>query len=360
MSSCWLAVLLAMLAQAPSGEVAQDTLVARVERLLPQWRQAVEVAARADALREQSREVAALANVDTVRVGPLRVLASPEDTASARSLFEATWKEFAPLVGDSIRGLAAAIFVFHGSPGAAEIYVRQDRVYRLTPPPWGAGRRISEHVRAAIGQALADALPDDVRQWIGGSPLIQLRGPAAVYRELATAPSRAARSCFVGVGGWCWEALGISQAGDPWRTWYTAPERRLVATRLPSFGSPRTAQALQCFAGSLQACDALLFERAPPIPLSATARTSLVVYALQAGGEGSYARLLATASPSLPERLALAAGRDRDALVAAWRADVLSRRPDAAADLARLPWSVLFWMLVLGGLAVRGSRWRSV
>lgn len=351
------ALVLAM--PAPARAQAADTLVARIDSLLPQWRRAAEAAERADALRDRQRELETLARVDTVRIGPLRVLAAPEDTAAAREVFAEAWAWYAPFVGDSVRGASWPLFVFSSSHAAAEIYVRHPRVYLVDVRPWYGRRLVRENAQSAIGRALSDAMPAELREWAGASPPMELRGPSWVYRELAGTPSRAARLCFEGQTRWCWEAVGVTESEDPWRSWYTAEERRLLALATHTWNPEGAARVRACFDGSMEACEAVLERQTPRVPLSVAARTSLLVHALEAGGEDSYARLLATDASGVRERLARAARMDPDALMTAWRARVLAARPEAGEDLARRPWSTLFWVLAFAGLAMGSTRWRS-
>jgi hypothetical protein len=106
------------------------------------------------------------------------------------------------------------------------------------------------------------------------------------------------------------------------------------------------------------ACDVLLRDREPLIPLSPEARASFLGQALWTGGPGAFQRLRAAEKEPLLDRMVAAAEVPRDSLLAAWRSAVLAARPSASAGLVRSPLSVFFWVVLLGALAVRSTRWR--
>jgi hypothetical protein len=101
-----------------------------------------------------------------------------------------------------------------------------------------------------------------------------------------------------------------------------------------------------------------LRDKEPLIPLSPEARASFLGQALRTGGAGAFLRLRAADGEPLLDRLVAAAGVPQDSLLAAWRSAVLAARPSARAGLIRSPLSVLFWLVLLGALAVRSTRWR--
>src|SRR5438128_423836 len=86
--------------------------------------------------------------------------------------------------------------------------------------------------RAAWPLGRADAA---LQNWLGGSvvPIIHpVQARAAVYVQLVTAPSQAARSCFLGVIRDCRNALALGESPDPLQQWYpSAGERRALVFR---------------------------------------------------------------------------------------------------------------------------------
>ena len=182
--------------------------------------------------------------------------------------------------------------------------------------------------------------------------------------QLVTAPSRAARSCFLGMVASCQAALGLGGAA-PLEAWYPTPaERRSLVTG--DFGEyfNRGASAATyrgCSAGSDSACTGLLrslARSALPRPLGYDARSTLVHVALRLGGRDAYRRLLADPAAPIGSRLATTAGMREDSLVVQWRAAILAARPDA---VAMPPWGTfiaLAWMMLFAGCGLRSSRWR--
>src|SRR5437660_802787 len=196
----------------------------------------------------------------------------------------------------------------------------------------------------------------------------RLQARAAVYVLLVTAPSQAARSCFLGAISDCRNALALGESPDPLQQWYpSAGERRALVLR--SFaeyfgysdhgaGKP----ALQsCGAGSDAACTELLRSLPPgalPRPLTYDARAALVHVALRLGGREAYHRLVAAAGEPIADRPAGAAGVSVDSLVAQWRSEILAARPAPVTLPPWGPWAALGWTAVFAVCALRSSRWR--
>ena len=79
-----------------AGQVSEE-LLERMERLLPAYRQASEEVA-AIARRRQSELVQDIrSNLDTLRIGPLTVLAFRENARLASELFSRVWEEQADM-----------------------------------------------------------------------------------------------------------------------------------------------------------------------------------------------------------------------------------------------------------------------
>ena len=93
-------------------------------------------------------------------------------------------------------------------------------------------------------------------------------------------------------------------------------------------------------------------------PLGSEERATIVWAALDLGGDGAWNRLLEDPEMTVGEALEYASGVSAEELEAAWRAQVLEHAPQTHADLATTKWTALFWILLLGALAMRSTRWR--
>jgi hypothetical protein len=299
--------------------------------------------------------------LDTVVVGPLRVVSAPRHRELAAWAFGEAWKEWAPLAAGSRAVDAAPLFAVrrgHETLGLTRSRGSFHWVSVGRAPRRGA---MLDAVRIRLGEVLLGAAPPEVRAWTGGRPVLGRQRWAWVARELVTAPSLAARRCYRGEAGWCQDALGLADTTGGWQRWYTPAERR---HRLEEMGPPRgDARFGAAWRGCLdeereEACAALLAGMSPIPPLGAEARASFLEHVLGQGGEGSLVRLEEAREVSLGERLAHVAGQDLDTLTASWRRQVLAARPGPWADLASSPLAVLGWVLVLGALATRSTRCR--
>jgi hypothetical protein len=211
-------------------------------------------------------------------------------------------------------------------------------------------------------QALAD--------WLGSSlrpPLRARQDRAAVYVQLVTAPSQAARGCFLGEVARCEDALGLGDAASALERWYpSAGERRALVTRsfAEFFNHGASAASLRaCVGGSDSDCAELLRSlpgSALPRPLAYDGRATLVHLALRFGGRDAYRRLLANPAAPMTDRLAAAAGVPVDSLVARWRAQVMASRP-ATVLLPTWAFAVaLGWTAFFAACGLWSSRWRVI
>ncbi len=321
-----------MIAAMAAGRLAGQSverLQVRADSLLREWRRASALADMVDSLKHGR----AAGGTDTISVGALRIVATPSP-ARLREAAARAW----PVI-DSLYGSEAPR---HATPDQ-----RADRSARPSPD------------RA-------------LQNWLGGSVLPithPLQARAAVYVQLVTAPSQAARSCFLGVIGDCRNALALSESPDPLQQWYpSAGERRALVFRsfAEYFGysdhGAHKSGLQQCGAGSDAACTELLRSLPPgalPRPLAYDARAALLHIALRLGGREAYHRLIATPTLPIPQRLAGAAGVSVDSLVSLWRSEILAARPAPVTLPPWGPWAALGWTAVFAVCALRSSRWRA-
>jgi hypothetical protein len=362
-STAVLALLLPSLAPTAAAQ-STDDYRERVERL----------DARLERIRqEHTRAVGAdtlPGDLDTLRVGPIRLLAPQPARRFVQAVAERLRDSLRLTVrGDSLflpslmylirpsrRGLAP--FRFEGVGGW--VYGDQDSPGREPDSP----DHVASGLLGMLRGSAAQSLDSTMRRWLEGSlPLDTLTEIQAhtVYIELATKPLAVSGACYAGQLDRCREALAVGTGGA--EAWYTDEERRqLVASAMAWHrGVQRDPGARLCATtGDEPACTEILqtYPNLVQEPLSPMARQTLVRVAFESGGEGAFGRLMTGDSLALPDRLARTAGLPVDSLIARWHAAIIAARP-AGTVLSRAGgWTAFLWVVVLGVLAMRGTRWR--
>jgi hypothetical protein len=342
--------------------VVQDSSLTRLrhraDSLAGEWRRADALAALVDSLeRERAGE-----GRDTIAVGDLRIVANASPLPLRAAALRA-WPAIDSLYGIEARRLTKLPYIIHAYD--PDTTVPRPVLHVGMEVPWNMSEdALTMLLLSNVPIARADAA---LEGWLGGSVRPSVRGSldrTGVYVQLVTAPSQAARDCFLGRVTACAASLDLGDA-LPLEAWYPSPgERRfLVVTSFADFfnhGANATAFGA-CRGGGDSACTALLrsLPRAVlPRPLGFDGRVTLVQAALRLGGPEAYRRLLADPAAPIGDRLAAAAGVSRDSLVSRWRAEILAARPRPVVLPAWAVWVALGWALFFGGCGLRSSRWR--
>ncbi len=361
MCLCLVTMIAAMAAGRLAGQ-SVERLQVRADSLLREWRRASALADMVDSLKHGR----AAGGTDTISVGALRIVATPSP-ARLREAAARAWPVIDSLYGSEAQQLAQRPYLI--APYDPDTTSPKPMLRGAIQVPWDkdvASLAMLLLTNVPIGR------PDRALQnWLGGSvlPIIHpLQARAAVYVQLVTAPSQAARSCFLGVIGDCRNALALSESPDPLQQWYPSTgERRALVFRsfAEYFGysdhGAHKSGLQQCGAGSDAACTELLRSLPPgalPRPLTYDARAALVQVALRLGGRAAYHRLVATPGEPIADRLAGAAGVSGDSLVSLWRSEILAARPAPVTLPPWGPWAALGWTAVFAVCALRSSRWR--
>lgn len=358
-----LLVLVPLLAWTWAGVMGQDTTVTtlrhRADSLAAEWHRADVLARLADSMERER----AIGGRDTIAVGSLRIIAN-RSPLPLREAATRAWVVVDSLYGPAAQQLAERPYLI--------LAVDPDTATRRPVLRVGFELAWDMSVDDLTNLLLANiplAPPDrELDTWLGAPLRPRLEGTrdfARSYVRLVTAPSQSARLCFLGDIPSCRSVLDLDDADSSFLQWYSSPEERralLLRSFADYFNRPATAATWrECTRGGDRECVQLLRTLPPgsiPPPLGTDAHRLLAHVALRIGGRGAYGRLLADSSGALGERLAAAAGVRLDTLVLRWRADVLAARP-AVVTLPR--WAVpvaLGWILLLGGCALRSSRWR--
>lgn len=353
--------------RAQSHRAEEAALARHLDSILPAFGAARQMQRAVQARWDSAAQARAAARVrgllDTVSVGPLRVVTHHGQERLAHDLFADVWSEYRPQVQDS-PALEHTLFTFEWAVRLEAIPV-EGSVERVEVPRWTSRASVEDRIRQAIGMALDGDLSTTRvgRSWLP-SPVRPVGEPADVYRALAVTPSKINRSCLVGDVHACAQALGLGVSPDSWKSWFTPQEERDQV--LSRYLFDRRSRALQraCGNGSDASCRRLLGQeyarphRFTPGTLPYSARQSLLWLALQRGGVGAWDRLLKDPDAPPEQALAEVAGVGVDPLVAAWRRWVLERRPDVSAGLPGAVLAAGAWILLFGALAMRSTRWR--
>jgi len=359
-----LCLLMVMIAMTPGRLASQsvERLQARADSLLREWRRANALADMVDSLN-QTR---AAGGTDTISVGALRIVTNPSP-ARLREAAARAWPVIDSLYGSEAQQLAQRPYLI--APYDPDTNSPKPMRRGAIQVPW-------DQDVASLAMLLLTTVPIGrpdraLQDWLGGSvlPIIHpVQAGAAVYVQLVTAPSQAARSCFLGAISDCRNALALGESPDPLQQWYpSAGERRALVFRsfAEYFGysdhGARKPALQSCGAGSDSACTELLRSLPPealPRPLTYDARAALVHLALRLGGRAAYHRLVGRPGAPIADRLAGAAGVSVDSLVAQWRSEILAARPAPVTLPPWGPWAALGWTAVFAVCALRSSRWR--
>lgn len=374
MSSVRTAGLISVLLLLGSSSLAGQTLgprelEARIDSLLPIRDRAMARAAVADSLATLERRRRGAVESERIRVGPLSLVVRSGQTEEAREIMGDTWEHFEPLLGEQALELFQDhVFTFHVYAGLRDrIFVErpEDRIQRVEINAAFGEDRLREKAANAVATVLSEGLDPELRSWGRITAPGVLRRDEWLYREMITASSVAVRRCLEGELERCWEAVDATQTdGDRWERLYTPADRMelaLEAGRPSSYGGTEKVTLYErCVGqGADDACADFLRQTYGEdyVPLSVSARSALLGLALERGGEGAFTRL-AGSEGSIRSRLEAAAQMDSNELMAAWLERIREARPRRMEGAPATRWSTLFWILVLGFLATRSTRWR--
>lgn len=313
--------------------------------------------------------------LDTVRVGPMRILAEPSIATHASQAAQMALDSLSPTLGRALERIGRYTYV-----------LRVERFKR-----WGTDRPDSNLVLETFGRtgpalmnirvrhggtelwkAIAtyvpfyvfrDASPSFVG-WMGGNVSVDTlsREDWRLIRfGLVSSPASVSRRCFGGDIRACSQTLQLSPVGDPIREWYDPADlRRIVrraettALRVDGLGTRR------CLEGDDFSCVTVVRGFPPgtlPEPAPLQSRAALARVAISIGGEGAVERMLEGDYPPL-ERLSRAARVPADSLLRVWQRSAQDVRGSSRDLSAEIVLGALFWSFALGSISLRSSRWR--
>lgn len=359
------AALGALCATVPAAATAQTTgeLRERVRRLAAIHDVARVAADRADRARREQ--------MDTVREGPLTILAPAALAATARRAARAVAPGVELTFGTTALLLSDTASQPPGlGPVARErwVRIRQDGEWIVLLDTAELEADLQNRIARRAELMLRLPTGHAALEWLG-TPVVSLfterdvtRSLRDSYVDLVTSSSIAARRCFDGELRQCHLALGLVTSADPLTELYDEAGRRWAVRDLSREISRRDATLVRaCLDQHIDAAclGALRSISAGVIPLSSFSRTALLQSALDQGGPRAFSRLLETRGP-LRHTLEAAAGVPVDSVVAIWRVQVLASRPRTVITRPVLAVTAALWGLIFLAAATRTSRWHRV
>ena len=311
---------------------------------------------------------------DTIRVGALQYVVEPTLAQLVRDAARDADDSLRAVLGTAYPRVAGHTIVVHASVPEWWERVTANRVVLSVVRPsgevwrgWrtrqdladvretiitGALRSVFSAADPALFRWMGDVVPRDSvpdAEWIG-------QRVALVSLSAAVGPD-----CYQGRLEACKRILALVPTTDAVLQWHdAASRRRLVARNGATARRISNAMTLTCERGSDSACVALL-QQFPPNLLapssSVSARLSLARLAVSLGGPGALARLLDTTGASAT-RLSVVAGMPQDSLVARWQARARDARVPSRDLSPEIAIVTAAWVMGLGALTLRSSRWR--
>lgn len=337
-----------------------DELRTRVAQLEQQWKEADELARRADAA------LLPKSHVDTMAIGPIVLVAQGDDLTLIRDAADSALQRLSDHLGsdiDLLEGVEIYALVREHTVGLGLTSgMEQSRSFILFEESKAADLA-SSLVHTAL-EALDLTQDSAFRGWLAvGTPT---RRSAAdfvrAYEGLATSPFEASSKCLLGELGGCRLALGLTETSEPLLTWYSEADRRTLVENsgrpFERFFPNMATMYDRCVEGDDESCSTFMKDQSIQPPLPPNVRATLVQHALVVGGDGAYGRLY-RARGTMEERLTAAAGViPGDSLIASWRAVLV----DSAGHPTAVSWPVglaaVFWAMAFSAMALRSTRWR--
>jgi hypothetical protein len=308
-------------------------------------------------------EAIALAPKDSLRAGALTVKYTADDLSRSTVATLArgaaiAWGEAQAALGDAATRVV----------GRLPIIVNERRwVQRLEPrhidfglqgvPTRGrtflapiGDQEVATELLDLLGTVASIDEPAGLKAWFGDwIPLVNVTpqrwSDAAI--DLATSNTSVARDCFGGSTMRCESALGLVEAKDPLRDWYSDEDLRVLVSTFARQAQYTNEELDKCLSGNSPAtCLAIARTRPVPRPLNGDSRRTVLGLALELGGTKAYDRLISAKGTAL-EILSVTAGVPADSLMAEWRRRVLAAaparvKPELLEASAMVAWTLLF------------------
>jgi hypothetical protein len=211
---------------------------------------------------------------------------------------------------------------------------------------------------AAVANALLPLMPDSVRVWLQDQDWSRGRETDRVHRHLATSPSPYAQRCFRYDVEGCNRAMGLVSVDS--LQGYTLEQIRLLAAQRIN-RQEHTAFWRSCVDAKSSASCLLFMQRTGGLPPAVPpfGRANFLMYVLERGGAGAFARLIAPQHPNARAAIVAAGNAPLPELVGGWRRSIDDNREHSYAGLPKAVIAVLIWTTIAALLAMSSTRRRA-
>lgn len=300
-----------------------DMLVPRVEQIKRQDSLYVDSVRRSRAARQRTV-------MDSMQIGPFRVVGTRHDIAQASDAFESAWQTVAPLFAGVESQYAGVTFVIVRDGGGSLTRDRATRPQHFSLNPRSEDMVDPSYMKRVLGSQITLRLPARVQTWLAGATAFESSDPLWTYRMLVVPMRRD-----------------------------SAHERILKESGRALRYDPTVVPELQrlCAEHDVEACKRVLgITGAEGASVAGVVRSSFLTSVLRNAPAGVLVRPLSGAN--LVSDLEALGGKPLDALVRTWLDGLDAARRAESRAHARANLSTLFWVLVFAGIAMRSTRWR--
>lgn len=246
---------------------------------------------------------------------------------------------------------------FRGTFAALGFANNVSRGQKFTATPSAAD--VANTIEDLYGSLAQNSAPPRLMAWARTSWIPLSPNTDSNWEEvsvaLATSRTSVARSCRAGSIEQCVIALQLDKDStvDRIHDWYAPDDLRSLVSEWAPKDSALHALGRTCVdTRSSAVCEQAATLMAVPQPLPNSVKTSLIAFALERGGEGSFTRMTG-ATGSAAQILAITAGISGDQLLSEWRAKAVAAKPPHSLPSPLEGATLLAWTAAFATLAMR-------
>ena len=359
----WFPLVTALCAlAAPAYAQERDAAAQRavIDSLLPQLEAARLAMFRADSLERAARTTVSGEALDTAMVQSLTIIAPRSqfnETVAAFRMAAARAQEIlAGLPRD--RRLTLAV-EWQVKPHAGLQALARNEGLRSVALYGGTRARRAQSVEAALADAVLPLMPDSVRAWLQDQVWSRGVETDRVHRQLATSPSPDASACFRNNTSACARALGLVPRDS--LQGYSREQVRALAKARRIHPMEQGASWRSCVeGGDMTSCLRVIRQSGGlPPALPPFGRANFLMYVLEQGGPGAFARLISPEHTTAASAIVAAGKQPLPSLINGWRRHIEERRALSYAGLPKAVIAALLWTVVAALVAMRSTRRRA-
>jgi antibiotic biosynthesis monooxygenase (ABM) superfamily enzyme len=233
---------------------------------------------------------------------------------------------------------------------------------------------LANTIAAAETKRRKAMLPPSLMTWLAGDILrsnVEDRWPT-VYTSLAASSATISNACLLGSIAACRKVLRFDETADPLTEWYTPVARRRYVAQYREIRDQRKRMDenvpggfTACVDGSDDtACTRVIRDYLGLKPwldplASPAGREALIVAAAEIPGAPGLRAVMGKPDKGVVASLEAIGGAKLDSLLQVWVTRVRAAEPDRVQLPAPRLLTAVTWIVLIGGLSLAGSRWRS-